>query len=169
MAVRGGGVEVEGLAGMIRALGKVDKAYRKEAVGVFRDAAKDVQGRAQAQVGRLGRYPTKRGMIGRSATGQGAGVKLRAAKYPWADGAEYGEMVAQVYGNPVGQSRMKRRTMPVFNPPNSKDLFKNTGGYMIQPAIRRRLPHWEKEAGERLMDITGRAMRRQGVKVASRG
>jgi len=178
MSVRGGGVEVEGLDGMIKALARVDKKYKKEAVQVFRDAAKDVQKRAQGAIGRVGRYPTKAGMIGRTATPQGAGVKLRAAKYRWSDAAEFGEVWADIpqydgdgEGHTVArpQSSFKRRTFGLFKPPTNRDLMKSKGGYMIQPAIRARLPHWEVEAGERLMDITGRAMKQQGVKVHSRG
>ena len=158
-----GGVEVDGLAESIRALGKLDGEYKKEAVAVFREAATDVQKRAQARIGAVGRYPTQRGMIGRSATSTGAGVKLRASKYPWAYGAEFGEVVADVYGNPVGQTRFRRRTMGVFKPPTSSDMFVNTGGYMVQPVLRARLPKIEEQVSEDLTKLIDRAMRQAGV------
>lgn len=158
-----GGVEVDGLSESIRALGRLDGEYRKEAVAVFRDAAKDVQRRAQKAVGAVGRYPARKGMIGRSATTTGAGVKLRASKYPWAYGAEFGEVVADVYGEPVGQSRMRRRTMGQFKPPTSPDMFKNTGGYMIQPVLRARLPKIEEQVSEDLTRLIDKALRKAGV------
>jgi len=174
MAQKRGGLEVDGLAEWITALKKVDKKYHKEAVQVFRDAATDIQKRAQLSIGRVGRYPNGKGMIGRSATSTGAGVKLRAAKYPWADPAEMGDGVGTIpqYDGPGkghsegrAQHSFKRRTFGQLRQPTSPDMMKNRGGYMIQPAIRARLPKWEKEAGERLLEITGRAMRSQGVKV----
>jgi len=158
-----GGVEVDGLAESIRALGKLDGEYKKEAVAVFREAAKDVQSRAQRAIGDVGRYPQRKGMIGRSATSTGAGVKLRASKYPWAYGAEFGEVVADVYGEEVAQSRFKRRTMGRFKPPTSTDMFENKGGYMVQPVLRARLPKIEKQIADDLTRLIDRAMRKAGV------
>ena len=158
-----GGIEVDGLAESIKALGRLDGEYKKEAVEVFRDAAKDVQRRAQANIGAVGRYPGRKGIVGRSATSTGAGVKLRASKYPWAYGAEFGEVVADVYGNPVGQSRFKRRTMGEFKPPTSSDMFTNTGGYMIQPVLRARLPKIEEQVADALTKLIDKALRDAGV------
>jgi len=158
-----GGIEVDGLAEAINALGKLDKQYKKEAVQVFRDAAKDVQGRAQANIGKVGRYPEKKGMIGRSATSTGAGVKLRASKYPWAYGAEYGETMASVFGRPSAQSGFKRRTFGHFKPPTSSDMFKNRGGYMIQPVLRARLPHISVKASDDMTKLIDRQLRQSGV------
>ena len=159
----GGGVEVDGLAESIRALKRLDPQYRREAVDVMRDAAKDVQKVAQGNLGAGGgRYPKRRGMIGRSATGTGAGVKLKARRYPWALGAEFGEKTAHVYGRPVRQSAMRSRTMATFNP-GGGNLATNTGGYLIQPAIRSRLPHWNREAARRINEIIKRALRAAGV------
>ncbi len=165
-----GGVEVDGLAQSIRALGKLDGEYKKEAVQVFRDAAKDVQARAQKNIGVVGRYPNNRGMIGRSATSTGAGVKLRASKYPWAYGAEFGEVVANIpqHGTrwqtkEMGQSQFKRRTFGFHKPPTSSDMAKNTGGYMIQPVLRARLPKIEEEVSTKLVKLIDKAMRKAGV------
>ena len=160
---RRGGIEVDGLAETVRALGKLDKEYKREAVDIFRDQSKKVQAQSQALIGKVGRYPKAKGMIGRSATSTGAGVKLRASKYPWAYGAEYGEVVASVYGRPVGQYRMRRRTHGPFKPPTSSDMAKNTGGYMIQPTIRRLLPSIADDAGTRMTKLVDKAMRKAGV------
>jgi len=167
MAVRkiGGGVSVDGLAETIRALGKINPKLKAEAVDILRDGAKMVQAQAQGRIGAGGyRMRRNRGMIGRSATSTGAGIKLRASKYPWAYAAEYGEVVAHVYGRPVGQSRFKSRTAPRFKPPTSPDLSKNKGGYLIQPSIRKLLPVLREDAGERITALVTRTMRQQGVK-----
>jgi len=160
-----GGIEIDGLAETINALGKLDKQYKKEAVQVFREVATDVQRRSQARIGRVGRYPTRKGIIGRSATSTGAGVKLRASKYPWAYGAEYGEVVAAVYGHDMGQSRFQRRTFGQFRPPTSSDMFKNTGGYLIQPTLRARLPWILKKASNDMTLLIERQLRKSGVKL----
>ena len=142
-----GGVEVDGLAEAVKALGVIDKQLKREAVEVMRDAAKEVQSIAQARIGSGGyRGPTQKGMIGRSATQAGAGVKLRAQKFPWALKAEYGERVTHVHGHPWRQTNLSRRTTGSFKPPTSSDLFKNKGGYMIQPAIFKSGPRITKTA-----------------------
>jgi len=158
-----GGLEVDGLTEAINALGKLDKQYKKEAIQVFREAATDIQHRSQSKIGRVGRYPQKKGMIGRSATSTGAAVKLRASKYPWAYGAEYGEVIASVYGRPDAQSDFKRRTFGVFKPPTSTDMFKNRGGYMIQPTLRARLPKVLDKASKDMTKLIDKQLRRSGV------
>lgn len=164
VSTKRGGVEVDGLAETIKALTKLDPLYRKEAVETFRDAAKDIQRRSKAR-GTPAGYRGPRPRIGRSATRTGAGVKLRTSARSGvpAFSAEYGEVVATVYGHPYGQSRFKRRTAPTFKPPTSSNLMKNRGGYMIQPTIRQRLPFWEREVSRRISEIVNRAMRKAGV------
>ena len=162
MAVRtkGGGVEVDGLAEAINALGRIDKKLKAEAVDVMRDAAKPVQKIAQGNIGKgLYRGPTQKGMIGRSATSTGAGVKLRAVKFPWALKAEYGEKTAHVHGHPTRQVRFQSRTANPFRPPTSTNLFKNRGGYMIQPAIRKSGPKITREAQLRLFKLFKKNLR----------
>ena len=160
-----GGISVDGLNETIRALGKVDKRLKAEAVDTMRDGAKRVQADAQGRMG-AGGYRMKRnkGMIGRSATSTGAGIKLRASKYPWAYAAEYGEVVGNVFGPRVGQYRFRRRTAAPFKPPTSSDMAKNTGGWMIQPAIRKHLPELRLEAGRKITELVTRSMKSSGVK-----
>ena len=160
-----GGLEIDGLTEAINALGKLDKEYKREAVDIMRDTAKDIQNRAQASIGnhRAYRMPRNKGMIGRSATSTGAGIKLRASKYPWAYAAEYGEVVANVFGPRVGQRRFSRRTAAPFKPPTSDDMAKNNGGYMIQPAIRKRFPHIMDTIDKDMTRLIDRAMRKAGV------
>ena len=155
-----GGVEVDGLAEAINALGKIDKALKREAVDVMRDAAKEVQKIAQGNIGKgLYRGPTQKGMIGRSATSTGAGVKLRAVKFPWALKAEYGEKTGHVHGHPTRQVRFDRRTANPFNPPTSTNLFKNRGGYLIQPAIRKAGPRITRDAQSKLFKLFKKHLR----------
>lgn len=163
-----GGIEVDGLAESLRALKRLDGEYRKEAVQIFRDVATDVQKKSQSRIGKVGRYPTKTGMIGRSATGTGSGVKLRASAFPWAYSAEYGEAVANIPQSNHGtkkypQHAFKRRTMGVFKPPTSSDMWTNTGGYMIQPTIRARMPWIQKKASTDMQELIVKALRSAGV------
>jgi hypothetical protein len=159
-----GGLEIDGLNEAIKALGKLDGDYKREAVQVLREVATDVQHRAQAKIGNAGyRMGRQKGMIGRSATSTGAGIKLRASKYPWAYAAEYGEHVAAVFGRNAPQRIFKRRTAAPFKPPTSGDMSKNLGGYMIQPTIRKRFPHIMKQLDDGLTKLIDRAMRRAGV------
>jgi len=158
---KGGGIRVDGLSETIRALGKINPKLKAEAVDVLRDGAKKVQSAAQGRIGTGGyRMGTQRGMIGRSATSKGAGIKLRASKYPWAYAAEYGEASAHVYGRAVRQSVFKARTAAPFKPPTSSDLSKNRGGYMIQPAIRKFIPVMTKDVSVRLTKIFAKAGKR---------
>ncbi len=162
MAVKAG-FAVDGLAETIRALGKIDRRFRAEAVDILRDGAKLAQRESQRRIGTGGyRGPKNKGMIGRSATSTGAGVKLRASKYPWAYQAEFGEQVAHVFGHPTRQSEFKRRTAGEHRPPTSTDMFKNTGGYMIQPALRKLLPLLVEDAGVRMTELVDRALKSEG-------
>jgi len=161
-----GGVQIDGLEASIKALRKLGPEYRKEAVGVIRDITKDIQKRSQARIGnhRDYRLPKNRAMIGRSATGKGGGVKLRASKFPWAYAGEYGEVVAAVFGRNRRQSSFRARTAAPFKPPSpSSDMSKNTGGYWIQPTIRKRFPHIMSEFDTEFVKLIDKAMRRSGV------
>jgi hypothetical protein len=160
-----GGIQVDGLNETIRALGKVDKRLKAEAVDTMRDGAKRVQADAQSRIGAGGyRMKRNRGMIGRSATSTGAGIKLRASKYPWAYSAEYGEAGASVWGRGYPQRLYDQRTAAPLNLPTSSDMSQNTGGYMIQPAIRKHLPALRLEAGRAITKLVTRSMKSSGVK-----
>ena len=158
----GGGLTVDGLSGAIRALGKIDKQIRGEAIGILRDASKQVQALAQSNIGKgLYRGPTQRGMIGRSATSTGAATKLRASKYPWALKAEYGERVAHVHSHPWQQRRFVRRTANPHSPPTNDNLFRNKGQYLIGPAIRRLGPKVIREANMEMFKLIDRTLKRE--------
>ena len=150
--VRGGGVTVDGLSESIKALGAIDKRLEAEAKDAMRDGVKLIQKAAQSRGAPAGyRGPSAaKGWIGRSTTRAGAGVKLRARAFPWALKAEYGEKTGHVYGHPTRQFTFARRTSAPFKPPTSTDLFKNRGGYMIQPAIRELGPRVTRDASIKL-------------------
>ena len=160
-----GGLQVDGLEDAIKALKKLGPQYRKEAVNVIRDVTKDIQKRSQNRIGNHPNYrlKTNRSMIGRSATGKGGGVKLRASKYPWAYAGEYGEHVASVFGRNRRQSSFRRRTAAPYKPPTTTDMSKNKGGYWIQPTIRKRFPHIMREFDTEFVKLIDKAMRTAGV------
>jgi len=160
-----GGLRVDGLTEAVKALQKLGPEYRKEAVSVIRDISKDIQKRSQNRIGNHPNYRLKKNksMIGRSATGKGGGVKLRASKFPWAYAGEYGEVVAHVFGRPRGQDSFRRRTSAPYKPPTTTDMSKNRGGYMIQPTIRKRFPHIMREFDTEFIKLIDKAMRQAGV------
>ena len=167
--VRGGHIEVEGLAETIRALSRWDKAARKEAVEVFRDEAKTVQASAKANARAHPASPSSGSWIGRSATGQGAGVKLIAKKGNYrAHASEWGMYRWQMRtwsGRIRGyvQSAMKRRTFRPWSG-NQFDVKGSSGpGFVIQPAIRKHLPGMEKRVADRLSKILSRELDKAGV------
>ena len=171
VTTRGTGIQVDGLDESLKALGRLDKAYRKEAIDAMKVGAKDVARRARKNLNRVGRYPraSSAGSIAFSANAKGAGNKLRAASRPWLLGAEYGEVVAQVaqFDNPsipVAQSKFKRRTFGRWRPPTSTDLAKNRGGYMIQPVIAQQLPKIDRQIRRDFQKLTSRTFRKAGVR-----
>jgi len=161
----GGGIEVEGLAETIRAIGRWDKAVRKEAVDIFRDESKIVQARAQANSRAHYAAPSNNAWIGRSATGQGAGVKLRAAQGSGRGYAtEFGmhKWQYRTWGNTIRgtvQSAMRHRTF--------KPFLGITGGlgpgYVIQPAIKAHLPGMDKRVADKLHALLNRELNKAGV------
>ena len=161
----GGGIEVEGLAESVRAIARWDKGVRKEAVEIFRDEAKIVQAKAKANARAHPASPSHSGWIGRSATGQGAGVKLIARKgdsrayatefgmHRW----QYRDWAGVVTG--TIQRAMRGRTFYPF-----VGITGGVGpGYVIQPAIRQHLPGMEKRVATRLSALLTRELNRAGV------
>jgi len=159
--VRGGGVEIEGLEESVKALRKLGPKYQREADVIFTDVAKDIL-RVAKGVGKPAGYRGPQPKIGRS----GNKVMLRSSPSSGvpAFAAEFGEVVADVYGRRIGQTRFKRRTAPRYKPPTSGDARKNKGGYIIQPTVRRRLPHWDKEVEGRVSELINRGMKQAGVR-----
>lgn len=168
-SLRGGGIEVDGLAESIRALSKWDKEVRREAVEIFRDEAKTVQAAAKANAKAHPASPSSTSWIGRSATGQGAGVKLIAAKGNSRGHATEWGMAGWQYRNWQGRIRrtvqyaMRRRTFLPWKG-NQFDVRGGGGpGYVIQPAIRRHLPGMEERVADKLQALLRRELDRAGV------
>lgn len=146
----GGGIEVEGLRESIGNLRKWDADFGKAATAELRAAAIDVKKTALGFKPGGSRMGFSNRALGHTATAKGAGVKLRPSADPRALVAEYGEKTAHVWGRPYPQAAMKRRTAKPHRPPTSSDLRQNRGGYMVQPALRSRLPYWDHELARRL-------------------
>jgi hypothetical protein len=161
----GSGLKVVGLKESIAALRRVDPLLAKEGTQIIRTETKKIQARAQASIGNHPQYRMGRqkGMIGFSATGAGAAIKLNASKYPWALAGEFGDNVWHVYGKARKESGLRRRVAAPNKPPTDGDMWKNTGGYWIQPAIRKSLPHFQKELNDGLTELFTRALRQAGV------
>ena len=169
-SVRGGGVEVEGLAESIRALRKFSKEAGREAVDIFRDEAKEVQKKAKRRVrGSHPSAPSSTSWIGRSATGKGAGVKLTAKGGDYrAHATEWGRHLHQYKPwNRTDIWRIPQRLMRVrtFNDwsGNQFDVKGSGPGYVIQPTIRQHLPGMEERVADRLSKLLRRILDREGV------
>jgi len=137
--VKGVGLQVDGLTESLKALSSISNTAGRTARDSMRAGAKLIQKDAQANIGNNQNYtmPTRRGMISRSVTKDGAGIKLRRSKYPWAGGGEYGAVFARVHGPWRYERAFKRSLYAGHKPPTNPDLFINRGGYWIQPAIQR--------------------------------
>ena len=165
---RSTGVQVKGLDESIKALGRYSKEVRGEAVDIFRDEAKAVQGKAQARAAAHPSAPRNKAWIGRSATAKGAGVKLKASHGKGlATATEWGMHKFQHRtwsGSIKGtvQSAMKRRTFRPWKGNNFK-VTGNVPGYVIQPAIRDHLPGMEKRVADKLSALLTRTLDRAGV------
>jgi hypothetical protein len=170
-AVRGGGIEVDGLAETMRALRRFDKEVGKEAVDIFRTEAKAVQADAKAHArGAHPAAPSNTAWIGRSATGQGAGIKLKAhhgrgmgLAVEW--GAHRWHIRAWPAEKTRGyiQSAMRRRTFRVHQGKGFDVKGSGGPGYVIQPAIRRALPGMEKRVADKLQALMVRELNKAGV------
>jgi len=168
---------VVGLKESINALRKVNPELKREAVDVLRTGAKAIQSSAQSKIGNHPSYrlKTNRGMIGRTATPKGGGVKLRAVKFRWALAAEFGERVAHTPifrgkgrkgdSRPNSVRNFKRRTAAPFKPPDAGgDLLRNRGGYLIQPSIRKLGPQVTNRMTKDLTKVFVKSMKQSGVK-----
>ena len=156
----------------MRALGRVDKEARKEAVGVLRDESRRMQaithGKLSARPGG-GTYPRRKGMIGRFANSKGAGLTLRASRYPWAIRAEYGADAGWTPLRSGGIRRHKsvagwrRRQFPVFKGYQFVAGSAAGPGWIIQPTIREQLPQTVKNLERGLTRVFTESMSMEGV------
>jgi hypothetical protein len=167
MAAKQTAIQTEGLTESLRALKRVDDDLGNEARELLRAAAKVIQVDAQGRPGRRpggGSYPRRRGMVGRSATSQGAAVTLRGARYPWAWGAEFGAKRAWVFGRVLIQSRLRRRQFPVWRGNQFVVRGSSGPGWIIAPAIRANLDRVTKQVADGIDDLYDRAFSRAGVR-----
>jgi len=160
-------VRADDLSAAVRALGRFDRDLQREAKDALRTGAKTIQAAAQAKVARRpggGTYPRRRGMVGRSVTQRGAGIKLRGKKYPWAWGAEWGAKRAWVFGRVTTQGKLSRRQFPVWRGNQFVIRGRSGPGWIIQPAIRENLDRVTEQIVDDLGDVMYRALRQAGLK-----
>jgi len=171
MAITTGGLDARGLDEAIRGLIRANPKLQPEAVDIMRDGVKKMEKAAKARIGAGGyRMKKNRTMIGRFTTNTGAGIELRASKYPWALQAEFGERWANIpinrgAGRRGGtrfkpQSSYGKPTAAKLKQPTSADPIKNKGGYMIQPVLRIMTPKLMKEASKRILKLIDRSVDR---------
>ena len=162
-----GRIEVEGLSESIRALNKWDKKVKGEAVDIFRDEAKMVQKKAQARLSLVPSAPRK-AVIGRSATGAGAGVKLRGSAFPRAFATEFGmhKWHQRTWGGTVRgwvQSALSRRTFLPYKGVQFDVKGGSGPGYVIQHTLRKVLPGMEERVADRLSKLLTKELNKAGV------
>lgn len=154
-------VGADDLAAAIRALGRFDRDIQAEAKDALRAGAKTIQTAAQKKLMRKpggGSYPARKGMIGRSTTAKGAGIRLRGKRYRWAWGAEYGAKRAWVFGRVMTQGRLARRQFAVWRG-NQFVVRGRTGpGWIIQPAIRENVDKVTERIADDLSQLFATAM-----------
>lgn len=157
-------LEVEGLSEALRGINRFNKELGAASRDVIREGAKVIQFDARRRLGAGGgRYPKRAGMIGRSASSRGAGIKLAGRKYPWSWGAEFGARRAWVYGRVTTQNAMRRRTFPVWR--GNQFVVRGRGGpgWIIQPAIRANIERVTEQIATGLDRVLNEAMRQAGV------
>lgn len=157
-------LEVEGLSEALKAINRFDREKGAAARDVLREGAKIVQADARSRMGAGGgRYPSRVGMIGRSASSRGAAIKLAGKRYPWAWGAEFGARRAWVFGRVTTQNRLRKRTFPVWR--GNQFVVRGRGGpgWLIQPAIRANLERVSTLVADGLDEVLDDAMRSAGV------
>lgn len=157
-------MRVDGLSEALRGIAVFDRELGAAARDVIREGTKTIQFAAQRKIGSGGgRYPKRSGMIGRSTTNRGGGIKLAGAKYPWAWAAEFGARRAWVFGRVTTQGRLRRRTFPVWRGNQFVTRGSAGPGWMIQPAIRQNLDRVTREIADGLDEILDRALSQAGV------
>lgn len=159
-------VRADDLSAAIRAIGKFDKELQTEAKQALRDGAQTIQKSAQRKALRKpggGTYPARRGMVGRSATGTGAGIKLKGKRYPWAWGAEYGAKRAWVFGRVTTQAKLSRRQFAVWRGNQFVVRGRSGPGWLIQPAIRENVDAVTEQIASDLVGVMDRALTAAGV------
>ena len=162
------GTSVDGLTEAVKAMGKFSKAAGNEARSVMRVGAREIATLSKRRVGRRpggGSYPRRSGMIGYSATGKGAAVKLKGAnpRYPMAWGAEYGAKRAWVFGRVTTQGKLRRRQYPVWRGNQFVTRGRSGPGWIIQPTIRENMDRVVADIADGLDLLLNAEMNKAGV------
>lgn len=122
---------VEGLAETVKGLKRASSTLPKAVSAAHREiVTRTVKPKALSNLmsQRSPKVPKKRGMIGHFATQREAGLILRARRYPWALGGEFGSFRFPQFKKWVGNRYISIVDLP---------------GYIIGPAIEKSLPKVE--------------------------
>ena len=117
-----GAVRVEGLDETVRVLRKVDRELPKRLAKVHRTSAISVREEARGNIGDQP-IPKQKTLVTHFATPRTAGVTLRASRFPWAMGAEFGA-----------------KQFAQFKPWTGNQFTLQFPGYIVQPSIGKLLP-----------------------------
>lgn len=160
---RDSGVRVDGLREALLALNRFDKAVGKEARDLIREETKKIQMKARQVDSGSPAEARSKAWIGRRVNSSGAGILLRADRFPRALSTEFGSYTHPVYGRLRPQRYMKRETFEKWSG-NALDTTGRTGpGYVILPTIRRMLPQSVEDVSRGLFEILQRELDRAGV------
>ena len=176
-------IEAEGLRETVRLLGKVDKALRKEAGKVVREATvkikRKAQGRLASSPGVSRSYPLRKTAIVHRATATKASIGWNmGTRNGWAImGAEFGAKSHWVpyhhkddgspsrkgVGRKVSQGSMIRRTYPVWRGNSTTIRGKAGPGWIVMPTLRREVPLIADDLQRDLLEVFDKSARAQGV------
>jgi hypothetical protein len=146
-----GGVGIPGFDKAVKELRSFDPKAAKAVARGLRKASVMVQATARSWMHRQRRprTPTAARAVGRFANQKGAGITLRARKYPWAVPMEYGGETAFLWGKIRRQKDLRSRQFrPWVGNVKARSPLANDDGYVYQRAI------WEdrRRIAERLAD-----------------
>ncbi len=145
-------LRVEGLAEMVAGLRALDRELPKAVSRGLRELSKEAQRRAEQEALGLGGVHAgvvRRRGIGRFASTTKAGLTLRAAKVPFAMGAEFGSH--------------QFRQFPPWRGNRWTDPEGSNVGYMIHPALRKFLPEATADYADLIIREIDDALDRLGV------
>lgn len=154
---RNTGIQIEGLTQAIRAMGRLDRDLAKEAKAIIREETKPVVNQARLEAKHAApAAPSSTTWVGYTVTNQGAGIVLKASKYPRALATEFGAYTAMVGFDKNVKRRQTSLRSRTFRP-------HNPDGYVIQPTIRRMLPAFLDGVTDGLADVVRRTLDAAGV------
>jgi len=173
-------MQVVGLKGTIKALGRVDDDLRKDTTQIIKKHVVKLKTETQNRykgspgVSRAG-YPFGKGAVVHRAASTGAFIGINkggARKNAAVFAAEFGAKQAMVpqyegpgegYSIPRGQNEMRRRTFPVWRGNSTTIRGKSGPGWVLMPLLRKRVPQLQDDLTKDLVARFDQTMRKAGV------